>query len=282
MYNENIRLDQEIVFERKIAKLTEHRMHTHDALEVSILLENKVRYHMPQRDVIGEPGDIFVFRPFEPHWNLAENPAKPAVWIMMLFTPSLVRNLVQGVRLLTPFYSVNWNPHIAANSPEAALIYQAAVRAHQEKESRKPGWEIQQFVHAIDILIQIYRYFLSPSNIEPNSRTNVDGIIRSIDMLLQEYPNDVDMEQIIRASGLKKTRFYKQFLQWVGLTPNHFLTLIRVKHAVNLLNHSDLSITDIAYECGFGSASYFNKQFKIAMDLTPREYRYQHSNTAKP
>jgi AraC-like DNA-binding protein len=278
MYKEIIHLNQEITFERKIAKLTEHQMHTHDVLEVSILLENNVRYHMPHRDLIGQPGDIFVFRPFEPHWNLADNPTKPAIWIMMLFTPALVRNLAQGVRLLAPFYSVNWNPHIAGSSPEAALIYQAAVRAHQEKETKKPGWEIQQFVHALDILIHIYRYFLSQSSEESNSRANVDGIIRSIDLLNQEYPHEVDMEKIIRLSGLKKTRFYKQFFQLVGLTPNHLLTRIRLNQAVHLLNDTDLSITDIAYECGFGSASYFNKQFKLSMNQTPREYRNQRTD----
>jgi len=40
-----------------------------------------------------------------------------------------------------------------------------------------------------------------------------------------------------------------------------------------LLDHSGLSITDIAFQCGFASTSYFIARFKEKMGVTPREYK---------
>ena len=46
----------------------------------------------------------------------------------------------------------------------------------------------------------------------------------------------------------------------------------RIRKAVNLLIETDLTLAEIAYECGFSSQSYFSYAFKKKMGLTPREY----------
>ncbi len=273
MKYENIQLDQDVNFQQKIARLTEHELHMHDALEISIVLENNMNYHMLKRNYIGKPGDVFVLRPFEPHWNLAEQSDKPAEWIMILFSPSFVSNIAKGFQLLAPFYTVQWNSHIPADSPEARAICQTAILAVKESESRKPGWEIKQFIYALDILVHIYRYFLSLSKYETTERENELGVIKSIEALLEDFRSDIDMDRIILLSGLKKTWFYKQFHKITGLTPNDFLNRLRLQYAVHLLRNTNKSVTEIAFESGFNSISYFNKHFKDYLSMTPREYR---------
>jgi AraC-like DNA-binding protein len=46
-----------------------------------------------------------------------------------------------------------------------------------------------------------------------------------------------------------------------------------VQEAQRLLEQSDLNCTDIAYETGFGDQSYFIKQFRKQMGITPARYR---------
>mgnify|MGYP004494756599 CR=1 FL=1 len=55
---------------------------------------------------------------------------------------------------------------------------------------------------------------------------------------------------------------------WIVLW-NH----VRMSQALFLLDHSGLSITDIAFQCGFASTSYFIARFKEKMGVTPREYK---------
>ena len=55
---------------------------------------------------------------------------------------------------------------------------------------------------------------------------------------------------------------------------NPFLLInYRISKAVDLLMHSNLSITDIAFETGFESSNYFTIVFKNKMNSTPRKYR---------
>lgn len=51
------------------------------------------------------------------------------------------------------------------------------------------------------------------------------------------------------------------------------LAEIRLQHACKLLKNSNLAIYQIAYECGYGSLSFFNEQFRQILQLTPSEYR---------
>ncbi|MTD19306.1 helix-turn-helix domain-containing protein [Pseudomonas sp. CCM 7891] len=57
------------------------------------------------------------------------------------------------------------------------------------------------------------------------------------------------------------------------LTPKQLLLKMRIDLACTLLENSDLSVTDIAADCGYSDHSAFSRQFKIATHCTPREYR---------
>jgi len=46
----------------------------------------------------------------------------------------------------------------------------------------------------------------------------------------------------------------------------------RIKKAIDLLISTDCTLTDVAFECGFSSQSYFSYVFKRRMQKTPREY----------
>jgi AraC-like DNA-binding protein len=58
-------------------------------------------------------------------------------------------------------------------------------------------------------------------------------------------------------------------------TPSKFMRRVRLDVSATLLSRADerRSITDIAYDCGFGSSSYFSTQFRNHFGMSPREYR---------
>jgi PAS domain S-box-containing protein len=57
------------------------------------------------------------------------------------------------------------------------------------------------------------------------------------------------------------------------LTPKQLLMKMRIDRACRLLEQTDISITDIATECGYSDHSAFSRQFKSATHLTPRIFR---------
>ena len=52
-----------------------------------------------------------------------------------------------------------------------------------------------------------------------------------------------------------------------------FIKGARLKKARELLEHSDLSISEICYTCGISSRSYFSRMFKESFNMSPSEYR---------
>lgn len=275
MFYEDVRLERELNFVRKIGRLSEHDMHVHDALEVSILLENDAKYRLIGRDYHGKPGDVFVFRPFEPHYNLVQDTEKPVHWIMLLFSPSIVRSIPEGGKLLRPFYTAasRFSPLIPAHSPYAIAIHDAARQAVLEEENRLPGWQAKQFQAFIDIVVHLYRYYLELDRDAHIDRSTDEGVLRVIEYVLSHFSEDIAIDRLAAMAQMRKTMFYTKFKEMTSLSPNEFISRLRLQSAVYLLDYSDKSVTDIAFECGFHSLSYFNKQFKQFKGLSPREHR---------
>jgi transcriptional regulator GlxA family with amidase domain len=58
-----------------------------------------------------------------------------------------------------------------------------------------------------------------------------------------------------------------------GMTWEAYRQLSRLQRAISLLSETDVAITEVAAQCGFGTASAFSRAFRLVMQETPREYR---------
>lgn len=275
LYRDNdIHLEIEVLFERKLAAFSDHELHTHDALEISVLMSNNALYRLSHQDFIGDPGDVFIFKPFDPHWTLVTEKHKPAKWVMILFSPAVVRSFPDGFKMLAPFYAVDiFQPLISGKLPYAQQIHQATKLALEEGDLRLPGWQSKQYILLMDILIQLYRCYLDAIKDFPDKGQLETGIITSIEYLLSSFHEEIDTDKLIGVSGLKKTLFYQKFQEITRLSPNEFINRLRLQQTAHLLKSSSRSITEIAFESGFNSLSYFNKIFKKTNECSPSEYR---------
>lgn len=102
--------------------------------------------------------------------------------------------------------------------------------------------------------------------------TNYEIIKKSIEYIDNNFTSPILLEDIAKHVSLSPTYFHTAFKSATGRTPNQYLNEKRIKKSVNLLVTTDLSLAQIAYECGFSSQSYFSYAFKKAMNMTPRGY----------
>lgn len=273
MFFENIRPSKELDIEWKTGVFEEHDLHMHDALEIHVLRENEARFATIHKQYEGKPGDVFLFRPFEPHWNLVKDKTKPIRWISILFFASIVRVVPEGSKLLYPFYAVlAVSPYIPAESACAQAVQDLACRAVLEQEERKVGWEARQFALFIDILVHLLRH----SSQHPSAELVLeidDGMFRAIEYILKHFTEDIDMNDVVRLTGRQRTHFYTKFKAVTGVTPNQFIHRLRMQVAMYLLGSTDKSVTDIAFECGYQSIHYFIKHFNQFKNMSPREFR---------
>ena len=65
----------------------------------------------------------------------------------------------------------------------------------------------------------------------------------------------------------------REFGRHLGISPSAYVNELRIDYAANLLRYTDMEVTQVCYESGFGSLSHFNHRFKELMEKTPKEYR---------
>jgi AraC-like DNA-binding protein len=84
---------------------------------------------------------------------------------------------------------------------------------------------------------------------------------------------DITLEDAANAAAMSKFYFTRFFKEQMGQTFHDFLSRLRINAAQEYLIESEMSITEIAYHCGFSSLKTFNRVFKIYVNATPSEYR---------
>jgi transcriptional regulator GlxA family with amidase domain len=94
-----------------------------------------------------------------------------------------------------------------------------------------------------------------------------------ISTLEQRYPEPWTLEQMAKQAHLSRTSLLRVFRQATGKSPIDYLIGLRIEGAKRLLRRSDLAMTDIALETGFGDSNYFARQFRLITGTTPSAYR---------
>ncbi|OHD12093.1 MAG: hypothetical protein A2086_04560 [Spirochaetes bacterium GWD1_27_9] len=113
--------------------------------------------------------------------------------------------------------------------------------------------------------------------IEYKSRIN-----KVIDYIEKNLANEFSLEELANIACFSKFHFHRIFFSMVGETLFQFIQRLRLeKSAFLLTNLLDVSITDIAYQCGFSNSSSFAKAFKEYFKISATEWRKTQSNLSK-
>ena len=86
-------------------------------------------------------------------------------------------------------------------------------------------------------------------------------------------PNsDFNIDDMAAEMGVSRSAFYKKVKGITGFAPVDLIKEFRLSHAAELLQTTNMNITEIAYRSGFKDASYFGKCFRKRFGMSPREY----------
>ena len=83
---------------------------------------------------------------------------------------------------------------------------------------------------------------------------------------------DFSVEKFSRELGMSRVHLYKKLLALTGKSPIEFIRHIRLQRAAQLLEKSQMSVSEIAYQVGFNNPKYFSKYFKDQFHILPSAY----------
>lgn len=142
----------------------------------------------------------------------------------------------------------------------------------QQMETLDDGAE----THAVanrEILFMQLLVQLRKGSQEAQARNNDARLNLLMAWLEDHFAEDVCWEEVAERFSLSLRTLHRQLKQHTGMTPQRYLNRIRLTKARHLLRHSDESVTDIAFRCGFGDSNHFSTLFRREFDWSPRDIR---------
>ncbi len=110
--------------------------------------------------------------------------------------------------------------------------------------------------------------------INKKAEDNTTSYIRSAIVHISQYFNTgITLSEVANHVGLSEGYFSTLFRKTLGVTFKSYLDDIRFNFALKLLRYTDLTISEICYECGFSDFSNFMRRFKFKYKKAPGEYR---------
>ena len=114
----------------------------------------------------------------------------------------------------------------------------------------------------------------SPIQSEPPARRRrAEQLKPALEYIESHYAGPIALGEPARLTGLSPKYFCRSFRAVVHRSPIDYLNFYRVECASALLSSSDLTVAEVAYQCGFNDSSFFIKQFRRYKGTTPRQYR---------
>lgn len=97
-------------------------------------------------------------------------------------------------------------------------------------------------------------------------------ISKALNFINENLDSELDLKTVADYVSLSPIHFHNCFKYALGKTLHSYIEEERIKRSVDLMLTTDMTLTEIAYNCGFSSQSYFSFVFKRKMGKTPREY----------
>ena len=126
------------------------------------------------------------------------------------------------------------------------------------------------------------------SNISPRTciSINSDAVVDCIpkkrnikSFMEQNFDKPLKIEDYAYLTGRSISTFRRDFKSYYQITPQKWLKEKRLEKAINILKDREMSVTELSYEVGYENISYFIKEFKNKMGLSPKQYILsQHRN----
>jgi DNA-binding response OmpR family regulator len=117
--------------------------------------------------------------------------------------------------------------------------------------------------------------YLMPSKIATNEMDQV-FLQKAIDYIIQNLQDSqLSVDSMSDVFNLSRTQVYRKIKALTGKSAVEFIRAVRIKQAIKLMDTHKLTLSEIAFQTGFSSASYFTRCFKEEYGKTPSEYLQQ-------
>ncbi len=112
-----------------------------------------------------------------------------------------------------------------------------------------------------------------PYELSDDGSSGHSRLMSVVAFVTENYSKQIEVGDMAEHVLLSVSQLQREFSTHFGISPIRYLREVRIGMARRLLESTDISVSQIATDCGFYDQSHFNRYFKSSTGLTPRQYR---------
>jgi AraC-like DNA-binding protein len=263
------------VYHRQIPEIP-FEWHHHPEYELTLTLNSRgwrfIGDHIgaySSQDVVLVPADM-------PHtWasTSAIDKSRPHTAIVIWFAGAWALRLAEVCPEFSALHTL-----LKRAAPGLSFASPAGVRIESRLTELLSDSPRQRLQTTVEILTELADWEATPlvtSQLAPRSTLPAESaqLNRILKFLHRRFMEPIRVQDLCLAGNLSARSLHRLFLRHLGENPSDYLRILRIGRACLLLAETDQPISTIAAEAGFSNLANFNRQFREARQMTPKEFR---------
>lgn len=252
-----------------------NKAHYHDYIEILYGTDSDaVVWHNGEETPL-KTGDLIIINSKKPHEVYSKNGVSS--YIVIKFMPQILYAAEQSVfefKYIMPFLTDTgqYDNLFLKNELESSEIPAIMSDIMKEWDNKSYGYEIALRIYVNRIILWLLRNRNKEAVLPTESYATMSVIQKALEYA-QKHFQDVDLNSVSEECGLSYSYFSRIFKRVMKRSFSEYVNYIRITEAQRLLASTEKSITEIAQDVGFSTASYFIDNFKKQVHTTPMQFR---------
>lgn len=243
-------------------------IHTHDFLEISIVLEGQANYTIEEQEFQLNAGQIMLFNPGTHHGEEQRTGTyshQLHIGLTNISLDGLKRNHLPTKKAILNLGEYQWE------------FLDKAWRPVKEYSEEQPEFQLMVKALIIEMLVLILRSLEKVQDntvtlaLSKNAKRKQYLVNHAIYYLENHHTQEITLEQLADTLYVSPTYLSKVFKESTGMSPINYLIQVRLKHAKELLANEQLTIREISQAVGYQDAYHFSKLFKKYYGVSPSQ-----------
>lgn len=263
-------LDDQICYAYHAKACRSSGMHGHHHFLLTLITEGSGTQTLNGKELPFQPNDMFLLSPADFHKNTLPE-GQTFSYYGVKFAYALLDARLSEVCALD---ELPIHLHLSSRTAQLAqsIFAQLVDECHHGQARLANRAYMQMLVEQLIIL--------ALREMKPDSQVRPDAFVnRALGYLYSNFTQPVTVSDAAQYVGYSTNYFNTCFQHHMGVPFREYLGNMRLNYARNLLVSSEISATEVAYESGFTSLSYFSRCFQQEYHLSPRAYRKRYQGT---
>lgn len=262
IFEDNISIFPELPFKIHFEELVREGIysHWHEPVEFLYCIEGTCSIQCDSKVLTMHQGETVAINPLSLHHINTDSSVK---YLCLIVKSSFfAENGIKADKLL--FDDIFSDETANALMKDIYEIYQKSPSVFSTAEKR---------LAVLSYVLYICKNYTSKN---ANSKINSKGysaILNAVKYINDNFSKKLSLDELSEKANYSKYHFARMFKENTGVTVLEHINRIRCDNARTLLRDTEKSISEIGFECGFDSPSYFSKSFKEHYGVLPNTYR---------